>query len=517
MNTLPRNLFGILLIILLTGCVREGDDSIRISQWMICNCGGQSVESGQLRDVCRSHQWLKISENNSLPDNVQFDESLWIRGSVVLKDKLPGRYGIVIRGRNRADKLYFNSILLEKTGAGKPANIYSPECYAVPGNCIRAGKNEILVRPGRGSGLSGIVKKISIMEGRTWDEELLICELVYTQIPLAIMIFNLSLIFPLLIFYMLNRKIRMLGFSSLVLVMFIVFTGFLFIPARYSGTMVPEVHLALMPFFGFFMVKSLQSLNRVNLHILNRILFAVSVVSSMIVLCLNKRIPEIIIPYALMAGLWVTITISVLILYESKGGQRDTVNSIVAILFIALTTGVVVWEVLFFFINGSFMFLSLIYSSPVFVILYIIILARDYMRSMAGMGELSRAIRDFEKRKNREPTITDLSEGKLEMIIDFIRKNYNREISREGLACAIGMSTDYMSRLFKKYTGKKLSEYINEMRIHEAESRLSNGNIKIIDIALSVGFESLPTFNRVFKNLKGISPSRYRRKANRPH
>ncbi|MBN2078451.1 MAG: helix-turn-helix transcriptional regulator [Spirochaetes bacterium] len=336
-------------------------------------------------------------------------------------------------------------------------------------------------------------------------------EPVYSQIPIVIMMFNLSLLVPLLIFYLLNRRIRMLGFSTLVLVMFILFTGLQFIPARYTGIMVPRLHLALMPFFGYFMVKSVQIINRVSLPLVNSMLIAASVLSSAIMLCLNRRIPEVAVPYLLLAGLCITIMISLLVLAEIKRNRRDIVNSVVAVLFMLLTAGIILYEVAYHFVNGTTAFLSLVYSSPVFVLLYIFILARDYMRSMAVKREPGRAVRDLESKKNRKPTITDLSEGKLEMIIDFIRNNYTRELSREGMACAIGMSTDYMSRLFKKYTGKKLNEFINVLRIREAESLLRTRDVKIIDIALSVGFESLPTFNRVFKNITGRSPSRYRR------
>lgn len=50
--------------------------------------------------------------------------------------------------------------------------------------------------------------------------------------------------------------------------------------------------------------------------------------------------------------------------------------------------------------------------------------------------------------------------------------NYMENISREGLAGAIDISTDYMSRLFKTYTGKKINEYINDLRIQEAMKKL---------------------------------------------
>ncbi|MCP4762721.1 MAG: helix-turn-helix transcriptional regulator, partial [archaeon] len=107
-------------------------------------------------------------------------------------------------------------------------------------------------------------------------------------------------------------------------------------------------------------------------------------------------------------------------------------------------------------------------------------------------------------------SITDESEKKLQRIIDFINENFTSDISREGLAAAIGMNPNYMSSLFKEFTGMKINDYINKLRIDDAVIKLKTENIRIIDIALSVGFESLSTFNRAFKNIMNTTPSQYR-------
>ncbi len=86
----------------------------------------------------------------------------------------------------------------------------------------------------------------------------------------------------------------------------------------------------------------------------------------------------------------------------------------------------------------------------------------------------------------------------------------NADISREGLASAIDISPDYMSRLFKVYTGMKLNDYINKLRVEAATLKLENKDTRIIDIAFDVGFESIMTFNRAFKAFMEITPSEYR-------
>lgn len=101
---------------------------------------------------------------------------------------------------------------------------------------------------------------------------------------------------------------------------------------------------------------------------------------------------------------------------------------------------------------------------------------------------------------------------KLDEIIAIIKKNYNTELTREGLATMIQMNPDYLGKMFKKHTGKSIKEYINEVRIDKACEAIVKTDLKIIEIAFSVGFESLTTFNRVFNMKTGESPTQYRKR-----
>ncbi len=102
-------------------------------------------------------------------------------------------------------------------------------------------------------------------------------------------------------------------------------------------------------------------------------------------------------------------------------------------------------------------------------------------------------------------------------VIDFIDKNFMSEITRESLAEQFDMNADYLGKLFKSARGMKIGDYINELRVREAAGKLATTDALIIDIAYSVGFESLRTFNRAFQKTMNISPREYRdsRKSNR--
>lgn len=101
---------------------------------------------------------------------------------------------------------------------------------------------------------------------------------------------------------------------------------------------------------------------------------------------------------------------------------------------------------------------------------------------------------------------------KIQLIEDYLKTNYHDDISREGLASMIDLDPDYISKLFKIYTGMKIGDYINRLRIEEACILLVSGDRSILDICMSVGFESLRTFNRAFIRTMGETPSSFRNK-----
>ncbi len=65
-------------------------------------------------------------------------------------------------------------------------------------------------------------------------------------------------------------------------------------------------------------------------------------------------------------------------------------------------------------------------------------------------------------------------------------------------------------RLFNQHTGKTINDYINELRIREAEQRLIETDDPVIRISMDTGFDNIRTFNRVFKKINGVSPSLFR-------
>lgn len=101
--------------------------------------------------------------------------------------------------------------------------------------------------------------------------------------------------------------------------------------------------------------------------------------------------------------------------------------------------------------------------------------------------------------------------GKNQHIIDtairYIEENYNREINMNDAAGAVSMSYSYFSKFFKEQTHQSFSEYLTGIRMREAKKLLEEDpSIKVKDIAALVGYESVYSFSRAFKQFYNYSP-----------
>lgn len=102
-------------------------------------------------------------------------------------------------------------------------------------------------------------------------------------------------------------------------------------------------------------------------------------------------------------------------------------------------------------------------------------------------------------------------EEKVLSIIHYIKKNYHRKIDLRETADNFYISPPYLSRIFKEITNYNFVEYINCLRVAEAQKKLRKTDHKIIDIASEVGFGSVTHFGRVFKEITGHQPRYYRK------
>ena len=106
---------------------------------------------------------------------------------------------------------------------------------------------------------------------------------------------------------------------------------------------------------------------------------------------------------------------------------------------------------------------------------------------------------------------TDKTVEKINIACSYIIDNCEHDLTLESAADYVGFSACYFSRMFKKITNYNFIEYLTLQRIKRAQLLLSDFNVPITEISYQAGFKSISTFNRVFRQYKGCSPSEYRK------
>ena len=97
-------------------------------------------------------------------------------------------------------------------------------------------------------------------------------------------------------------------------------------------------------------------------------------------------------------------------------------------------------------------------------------------------------------------------------VFELVGSSYDKDITLSAAADAAGYVPTYFSRVFRECTGMTFYSYLTMYRIAVAELKLVSTDKSINEIALSSGFGSVKTFDRIFKDKLGTSPLRYRKK-----
>lgn len=99
---------------------------------------------------------------------------------------------------------------------------------------------------------------------------------------------------------------------------------------------------------------------------------------------------------------------------------------------------------------------------------------------------------------------------KIRYAIQYIKNNFSHNLTTPELAHMYGLSPKYFGSLFKKSTGKSVSDFILELRIYAAKEMLRGTNMTVGEISGQIGFENSFYFSRCFKSKEHLSPMQYR-------
>ncbi len=96
---------------------------------------------------------------------------------------------------------------------------------------------------------------------------------------------------------------------------------------------------------------------------------------------------------------------------------------------------------------------------------------------------------------------------RVQQALEWLEENCRNDVSLQDLAIRMNTSYHHLSRLFGQAVGTPFKQHLNLLRINEADRLLAGSTLSITEIALQCGFNSLRTFNRVYRSVRGQAPS----------
>lgn len=99
---------------------------------------------------------------------------------------------------------------------------------------------------------------------------------------------------------------------------------------------------------------------------------------------------------------------------------------------------------------------------------------------------------------------------KAQAVVRYLNDNYQQDLALPEVAALFRISPHYLSRLFKQTTGFTFRDYLNLLRVKEAQRLLRESEDSITEIALRAGFSNFSHFGKMFKRTVQVSPRTYR-------
>lgn len=507
------NFWLLLFPVLLLGCFEkpiQGDQAIE--NWKVCYSQNPDYDT-----IHHNGPWFEKDVTHlfrrpygqSKP--VQF---IWLKAEFFV-DHPEQVAGISLGRIYNTDRVYINGKFCGGREFEDIQEFHCPRNYIIPPGVLTKGGNEILIYLGIcGNEFGGIKGPVKLLSQKSFKRGIAIDSLLFLHIPVGIIAMLIGFFVNVLVYHVPEEKGYPVYVVAGILMTWIIHLVLIFSPVQPFGMETRINILWVCSFVGSMLFVLFVQLNsRVFFKNLTGLFITIETVFILWVLVGNSPM-SLHNPGKIIGAVNIMLTnVMILFLLIRLRAVVDQKAKVVFWLFAVIPGEVIGLDILNYLIGTRSIPYIHIYAIP-FMMLLIIILHRQSRlgdRQKLKMLTLKlielHANSDIEERKSM---VTVQVKRKLDELTNHIHANFHMSMTRENLAEKIELSPDYLGRMFKVHTGKKINDYINDVRIQEACRLLRDSEEKIIDIAFTVGFESLATFNRAFMKSINLSPTEYR-------
>lgn len=135
---------------------------------------------------------------------------------------------------------------------------------------------------------------------------------------------------------------------------------------------------------------------------------------------------------------------------------------------------------------------------------------KEYLLKPATISDVKDLLRKLsdEGKEKEAAEHADYSPAVKEMV-SVIEESYGLRLGLDGFAERFRLTPEYLSNLFAKETGMTFSNYLKKVRMEKAKELILNTNMKIYEVAYSVGYPDQKYFSKVFKEYTGVSAKQF--------
>lgn len=176
-------------------------------------------------------------------------------------------------------------------------------------------------------------------------------------------------------------------------------------------------------------------------------------------------------------------------------------------------------HVVSFLLNRPFPYLVLTDQEVVYPVLRSLVLELDQRgtegRMMTHVLFIQLLVCIARLYEERERSEMQQSEFYIKRSVDFLHQNYDRHIQVKDVAAEVNLHPGYLHRVFRRGTGRTITEYLTMIRMEKAKMLLEQTDIPIDEISDYVGVGSRQYFHMLFKKNTGTTPVEYRLRKDR--